>query len=1248
MAMSVVRGVTETSNNVGRNVLDETSTMSIGTQGPPIVYAPGGIVAASMDRGGIGTHGAEDVGPIDDGIYHEAYILRLHGVQDDRRMDRLDNLVDDPGDADHVFGDGLSPIGGIDEMPASQVNEMMGTMEWSIPRVSFDALRPALGVSGRDRAELVEDVGIVREVRPTSEIMDIADDDLVAAMETILSHHNVRCVSLPMNVDMWSTSQLSNPFLRQFQITFAEGLLDPEFHYQMREIAYGFSNDGPIVWTLIEKRSMDTLLRLCYDGMMGGRMLESERAARMSLANELSCHVAERKRVLAQAETRVSEAEKRNSLLDHQLTESNRLRGELVEEQSRILRENANLKRELGSITSQLNETKRMIVDQRFTPSFSQPTYPRSGLGPACDPHAGSGRGAPQGAGLPTGSGSSNSHRTWHSYPTDGTGVIHGSCSGGIGLSNNNSIQQQQQRPPQQQLQKDNHQPGGRIPNGGGPPGPPGGIPGHHRYNDPECQLCRNEQAILPCSRCGAFIGPRCRAQATSLCVRCFPSAHVQVHHMESSDGPNPDRNYHQHEGSPFGGTTRPGYGNAPRDTADGRNSGPVTFNTSGCTMVQINKDGLNYAILGASLRKRYPKDIGLICFKDPIADAHADLRRMFQYPIIDTNKGVVYEMHQLETFFMRTKGRRPTIFMVFHEIGYWIVKDAFGNNVKCIPIDNSTNNTNSAVLPNTNGIIPPLPNVPAAAQQQGPSNGGPSGPGGSGGNGGNGGGGGGPPGGDPPGGPSPADSPTDHPQVPHPNSSAYQSSTSTRGHKVKSIEIKPEPLPEHARDWLREFADTVRISYPADPAGAVKWAQFIGEAKCIEDLYTTDFPDLEAECMRTVKSIAKTKLCMTKFQRLTNRGLGTGENPLNGGRGIQSRQLIWSMLQDKKPPEDQTGIYERADLTHVKLGYYCKNPEKPDECTTEELEIFMIEWDNIIDEMKTKPSPEDRFECFWKQIRFVKIIAYEIKSFEQTEKHLKGTGDGYQRLRTICVECIKQAKREKNDERIKKARRNDKKINALPGPSVDSSSERSTRGRTRLRTRSRSWASNGGRKYSPKGTHTSPRGTRYKRSGSKISPNGTRYHRNSTKTTPRSRLRSRSRSYSRSKSPAGRRLCREFKRKGSCKYGNSCRYSHGRSSRNSAPSPTAGTDIPTNAAPGSPAKNGSCKFHIQNPGGCLKGAKCDRVHDDDARRKFQANPKPGAPGTTTPTTPDKGSGNDHQGVTSSEAREDSPHPSKE
>ena len=79
----------------------------------------------------------------------------------------------------------------------------------------------------------------------------------------------------------------------------------------------------------------------------------------------------------------------------------------------------------------------------------------------------------------------------------------------------------------------------------------------------------------------------------------------------------------------------------------------------------------------------------------------------------------------------------------------------------------------------------------------------------------------------------------------------------------MKSIEIKPEPLPEHARDWLREFADTVRISYPADPAGAVKWAQFIGEAKCIEDLYTTDFPDLEAECMRTVKSIAKTKLCI-------------------------------------------------------------------------------------------------------------------------------------------------------------------------------------------------------------------------------------------------------------------------------------------------------------------------------------------------------------------------------------------------
>ena len=64
MALSVLRGVTETSNNVGRNVQDETSTMSVGTQGPPIAFAPGGNVVAPMDRGGIGTHGAEDVGPI--------------------------------------------------------------------------------------------------------------------------------------------------------------------------------------------------------------------------------------------------------------------------------------------------------------------------------------------------------------------------------------------------------------------------------------------------------------------------------------------------------------------------------------------------------------------------------------------------------------------------------------------------------------------------------------------------------------------------------------------------------------------------------------------------------------------------------------------------------------------------------------------------------------------------------------------------------------------------------------------------------------------------------------------------------------------------------------------------------------------------------------------------------------------------------------------------------------------------------
>ena len=116
------------------------------------------------------------------------------------------------------------------------------------------------------------------------------------------------------------------------------------------------------------------------------------------------------------------------------------------------------------------------------------------------------------------------------------------------------------------------------------------------------------------------------------------------------------------------------------------------------------------------------------------------------------------------------------------------------------------------------------------------------------------------------------------------------------------------------------------------------------------------------------------------------------------------------------------------------------------------------------------------------------------------------------------------------------------------------------------------------------------------------------------------------------------------------CKYGNSCRFSHN-SAQNAAPGLSGQTDPKVSAAgqnsPGSsPSKDLTCRFFIQQDK-CLKGDRCERKHDYEARAKYRKQHNMPALAATKEEE-DEEAAKQQQQDSQQDGRPQSPHPGKD
>jgi len=339
------------------------------------------------------------------------------------------------------------------------------------------------------------------------------------------------------------------------------------------------------------------------------------------------------------------------------------------------------------------------------------------------------------------------------------------------------------------------------------------------------------------------------------------------------------------------------------------------------------------------------------------------------------------------------------------------------------------------------------------------------------------------------------------------------------------------------------------------------KWISEIENATCVDDLDGSAYPELESRVSTAIKkSIKADAIFHQRISQMIEEGHKTGKR-------VKSRQIIYLMYQYLRPHVRGESLFAFKDILHCKLDAH------PVKCTPDELESFLIHWDNVVSGMKNVPDSDMMYTLMLDQVENISALEFDMNIFQRLPENQKT----YEGLRDVLNYWIRKTRGEKNQRKTHtKAQQHLAVAGAAPRAHTTSSerNRRHSRGRPHTRTPSRS------RTHSkPRSTSSNTRKGKARRSsrdkpcmdfikGKCSRGAGCKYSHGRDPKKDRSPIRTPS-PVRRGSSPGGalrrtpvqnqKKPCHSFAATKTCKYGNNCAYSH--TTPSAAATPTPGSE---------------------------------------------------------------------------------------
>ena len=234
----------------------------------------------------------------------------------------------------------------------------------------------------------------------------------------------------------------------------------------------------------------------------------------------------------------------------------------------------------------------------------------------------------------------------------------------------------------------------------------------------------------------------------------------------------------------------------------------------------------------------------------------------------------------------------------------------------------------------------------------------------------------------------------------------------------------------------------------------------------------------------------------------------------------------------------------------------HCKLEVDRVRCTPDQLESFLIAWDNVVSGIDSALDSDMMYTLLLEQVQDIRELELDLKIFDKLDERDKT----YDALRFLCDDWIQKSRGIKN-QRKSHSKSNQHLVVAGAAPRTrTTSSERRRRDGSRGRTKTR----------------------------------------HSSKSRSMSRSKSKSPSTRRkSRSPGGKKPCMDFI-KGKCTRGAGCKYAHERSGRSPVrtPSPARRGPSPGGSIRRTPIQNHKRPCHsYQATKSCKYGDKCAYSH---------------------------------------------------
>ena len=373
---------------------------------------------------------------------------------------------------------------------------------------------------------------------------------------------------------------------------------------------------------------------------------------------------------------------------------------------------------------------------------------------------------------------------------------------------------------------------------------------------------------------------------------------------------------------------------------------------------------------------------------------------------------------------------------------------------------------------------------------------------------------------------------------------------------RTENFEVPPLPKPERLPDWKVDVYDRVSTAFTHAPDIAFEWVSATDQATKLEDLDENELPTLDAKLLLALRKVAHTDANVQKDWNLHTKRFQ------KDSKKIRARQLLFLLYEHLKPRVMGKSVYEMADLMGVKFG--C-DPKKG---TIDHLIDFQFRWKKCLLDISFEAPEPMLHTLYLKQIKGVPCLTYDMNVYDDMDEDQKTYTWLFKRVETI----IERTKRDRNQDRIHNDMKGDGRNTPRPaGPATT---------------------------HSPRGRTPSPHRTR------SSSPRGGR--------SPR-------RSMSKSRSPGGRRKCYAFAKTGKCPDGDKCKYSHSKA-KGRSPSRSPGRASPNRRTRSdSPRRNIPCNFWKKD-GTCKFGDKCRFSHTND-RGPASPDRRNAAPATSAART---------------------------